>query len=241
MQTLSACLQFELGAVRCLGHVDAKQTEPGGIGLIDLYTWKTSNCLKVNIAIAELDLPVNLHPVDTSSGAQKSAEYLALNPNGKVPMIVDADAGVTLFESGAILLYLADVTGRLMPRDRPGRWAATQWLIWQMAGIGPVGGQLGHFRQDPARGDYALERFRAEYDRLLNVLEGALGRADYLAGDYSMADIAVWPWLSRYGRHGVDLTRFPNILRWYRAIAERPAVQRGFALLNAGNAIPIPA
>lgn len=208
--------------------------------MIDLYTWKTSNCQKVNIAICELGLPFVVHAIDISSGAQKSADYLAINPNGKVPAIHDRDTGVTIFESGAILLYLAEKTGKLLPPDPVGRWAAIQWTMWQMSAIGPTGGQLNHFRSDPARGSYALDRFTKEYNRLLDVLEGALGAKDYLAGSYSIADIAVWPWITRFEKMGIDLSARPSLVRWYKAIADRPGSQTGFALLNPDTTIPMP-
>lgn len=208
--------------------------------MIDLYTWKTANCQKVNIAVAELGLPIEVHPIDIATGAQKAPDYLALNPNGKVPLIVDRERGITLFESGAILLYLAEVTGRLMPASHARRWTAEQWLFWQMAGLGPASAQVIHFRTDPSRGDYARGRFESELERLLGVLEGVLAESEYLAGEYSMADIAVWPWITRYGRLGVSLEDWPALLRWYRQIATRPAAQEGFALLNDDASIPMP-
>lgn len=208
--------------------------------MIELYTWKTSNCQKVNIAICELDLPFVVHPIDISSGAQKTPDYLAINPNGKVPAIHDRETGVTVFESGAILLYLAEKAGRLLPDEPVDRWAAVQWIMWQMSAIGPIGGQLNHFRADPERGAYALDRFTKEFNRLLDVLEAALSERDYLAGSFSVADLAVWPWLTRFEKMGVDLTCRPSIIRWYSAIAGRPNVKRGFTLLNENTTIPMP-
>lgn len=208
--------------------------------MIELYTWKTSNCQKVNIAVCELGLPFVVYPIDISSGVQKAPDYLAINPNGKVPAIHDRETGITLFESGAILLYLAEKTGRLLPGDPADRWAAVQWIMWQMSAIGPVGGQLNHFRADPERGAYALDRFTKEFNRLLDVLEKQLSGSEYLAGGFSVADLAIWPWLTRFEKMGVDLSSQPAIARWYRAIASRPNVQRGFALLNENTTIPMP-
>jgi GST-like protein len=222
------------------GILNSSSAMPGHPTVIDLYTWKTANCQKVNIAVAELGLPVEVHAVDISTGAQKAAEYLALNPNGKVPLIVDRERKTTLFESGAILLYLADITGKLMPAERSQRWTAVQWVFWQMAGLGPNAAQVFHFRSDPSRGDYALRRFEDELARLVGVLETVLSKSEYLAEEYSMADIAVWPWVTRYERLGIPLEDHPVMLRWYREIAARPAVQEGFALLNSGSRIPTP-
>lgn len=208
--------------------------------MIELYTWKTSNSQKVNIAVCELGVDFTVHPIDINAGAQKTADYLAINPNGKVPAIRDLDTGITLFESGTILLYLAEKAGKLMPEKPRDRWTAVQWIMWQMSSIGPVGGQMNHFRDDPSRGAYALERFSKEFRRLLSVLDGQLARSDYLAGDYSVADISVWPWLSRFPRMGIDLNETPAVARWYTAIAERPAVRAGFQILNEDAEIPIP-
>lgn len=211
-----------------------------GTGMIDLFTWKTANSLKVNIAVSELNLPCRVHAVDLSKGDQKKPEHLARNPNGKVPVIVDAETGVTLFESGAILLYLAEKAGRLMPTDLIGRWQATQWIFWQMAGLGPIAAQAIHFLEDPARGDYAGARFSKELERLFGVLEQRLAGADYIVGNYSMADVAIWPWVSRFGRFGVNLNDYPATRRWYLSIAERPAVVAGVKLVQADAETSMP-
>ncbi|MCJ8520944.1 GST-like protein [Pseudorhizobium tarimense] len=209
--------------------------------MIDLYTWKTANCQKVNIAVCELDLEVAVHPVDINAGDQKAVQFLAINPNAKVPAIADKTAGVTLSESGAILLYLAGKTGRLVPQDEPSAWRARQWIFWQMSALGPTAGLVTHFRQDRTRGDYALTRFSAELSRQFKLLDLTLKTDGFVAGDYSMADIAIWPWIARFKRSGMDLEDFPSLLRWYREIAQRPAVNAGYRMLNASAAIPIPA
>ncbi len=195
----------------------------------------------MNIAVCELELAVEVHPVDIRQGEQHRPDYLAVNPNNKVPAIVDRSTGIRVFESGAILIYLAERTGRLMPEDTAARWEATQWIFWQMAGLGPCIGQFNHFRADEARGTYARERFRQELLRLLGVLEGQLAGRDYVAGPYSMADIAIWPAISRHERLGLDLNEYPNLLGWYLRIAERDAVQLGVEMLQPGHKPPLPA
>lgn len=207
---------------------------------IDLYTWVTANSQKVNIAVCELDLDVDLHPINIGKGEQHAPAYLKVNPNNKVPAIVDGETGIRMFESGAILMYLAERTDRLMPHDPAARWEATQWIFWQMAGLGPVAGQFNHFAADEARGTYARDRFRNELQRLIGILEGQLAGRDHVAGSYSMADIALWPGVSRYERLGLDLDEYPNLRRWYRRIAEREAVQRGFEMLQPGCKPPLP-
>lgn len=211
-----------------------------GVTMLDLYTWKTANCQKVNIAVCELGLDFALHAIDISAGIQKSEDYLTLNPNGKVPTLYDRDADVTIFESGAILLYLAEKTGKLGAPTPKDRWALLQWVMWQMSSIGPIGGQLTHFQSAPERAPYALDRFRKEFDRLMQVLDGALAGQDYLLAGYSVADISIWPWVSRFEKLGITLGQYPNVLRWYLNISARPQVQRGFALLNSNSRIPIP-
>lgn len=208
--------------------------------MIDLYTWKTANCQKVNIALCELDLPYRVHGIDISRGDQKEPAHMARNPNGKVPVIVDNDVGLSLFESGAILLYLAEKSQRLMPADTIDRWRATQWVFWQMAGLGPAGAQVIHFGGDPERGQYALQRFKTELERLFSVLDGVLAGRDFIVGDYSMADIAIWPWVSRFRRFDIDLGHYSEIRRWYLSLADRPGVIKGVKLLQPDAEIPRP-
>lgn len=208
--------------------------------MYDLYTWTTANSQKVNIAMYEFDLAFEVHPIDIGKREQFAPEFLALNPNHKVPVLHDREESRTIIESGAILLYLADREEKLLPRDTTGRWEAIQWVFWQMAGLGPTAGQLNYFSADPARGEHARARFAAERDRLLDILEHRLGESQYLVGSYSIADICIWPGISRFDRLGVDLTAYPNILRWYLAIAARPAVLAGVRLLQPDAVIPLP-
>jgi len=206
--------------------------------MIDLYTWPTPNGRKISIALEELGLPYSVHPIDIGSGAQFAPEFLAISPNNKIPAIVDRETGRSLMESGAILLYLADKTGRLLGDDR---WVTLEWLMLQMASIGPMLGQVHHFVHfNPGKAPYAEERFRAEAERLYGVLDRRLAEHEFLAGSYSIADIATWPWISRYEWQQLDLRVYPNLLRWYLAIADRPAVQRGYDVPVHVNPIPRP-
>jgi GST-like protein len=200
--------------------------------MIDLYTWGTPNGHKISIALEELELPYRAITVNIGAGDQFTTEFLAISPNNRIPAIVDLEGPdgepYPIFESGAILLYLADKTGRLMPEDTAGRYRVIQWLMFQMAGLGPMLGQLGHFsRYAPEKIPYSIERYRKESGRLLGVLDRRLGEADYLAGEYSVADIACFPWVRTVEIHGGGLDDFPNLRRWHQSIAGRPAVQRG--------------
>lgn len=209
--------------------------------MIDVYFTPTPNGHKVSILLAELGLAHRLLPMDMLAGDHLTPEFRRINPNGRLPAIVDhepADGGAPLavFESGAILLYLAEKTGRLIPADPRGRAAVQQWLMWQMASFGPMQGQAHHFiRYAPEGQTYAIERYRRETIRLLHVLDGRLADAPYLAGDYSIADIATWPWARAIRAIGLDLGPFPAVARWFGAIAERPAVVAGTDVRNAAN------
>ena len=201
--------------------------------MIDLYTWTTPNGFKISIALEELGLPYKVVPVDIGRGAQFAPEFLRISPNNKIPAIVDHEGPggrpLSLFESGAILLYLAEKTGRLLPADPARRWAATEWLFFQMASVGPMLGQAGHFRNyAPEKIPYAIDRYTSEAKRLYGVLDRRLADHDYLADEYSVADIAVFPWLRKPEVHGIDLGDYPGVARWRDAIAARPAVERGF-------------
>ena len=198
--------------------------------MIDLYTAATPNGHKISIALEELGLPYRLNVLDLTTGEQKAPAFLAINPNGRIPAIVDREADdFAVFESGAILIYLAEKTGRLMPRDAKGRSQVLQWLMFQMGGIGPMLGQAHHFlRFAPDVIPYAVERYSKEAARLYGVLETRLTDCDWLAGDeYSIADIATFPWIARHDWQGIDLGRYLAVKRWYDAIADRPAVRRG--------------
>lgn len=203
---------------------------------IELYTWTTPNGRKISIALEELGLAYNVHPVDIGRGEQHDPAFLKISPNNKIPAIVDPEGPegepVTLFESGAILLYLAEKTGRLMPETARGRIEALQWLMWQMGSLGPMAGQAHHFLRF-AKEDlpYAKARYRNETARLYRVLDRRLGEARYLAGDsYSMADIAVFPWIARHPWQEIDLADYPNVRRWFEELGNRPAVARGMAV-----------
>ncbi|MCP5200131.1 MAG: glutathione S-transferase N-terminal domain-containing protein [Gammaproteobacteria bacterium] len=210
--------------------------------MIDLYTWSTPNGRKVSIMLEELGLAYRVHPVDITQGEQFAPDFVAVSPNNKIPAIVDQDNGQTLMESGAILLYLGERHGRFLPADGVARWRTIEWLMWQMGGAGPMLGQAHHFVHfNPDKSEYARERYRGEAERLYGVLDRRLGEHAFLAGDdYSVADIATWPWIARYEWQGVDFAAYPHVLRWYRAIAARPAVQRGFVVPNEAP-IPQPA
>jgi len=200
--------------------------------VIDLYTSPTPNGYKVSITLEELGLPYEVHPIDLSSGAQKEPWFTAINPNGRIPAIVDRDnGGFAVFESGAIMLYLAEQAGALIPPDREGRSRVVQWLMFQMGGLGPMMGQANVFtRYFPEHLPSAIDRYRRESRRLLEVLDGRLADNEYLAGDYSIADIANFCWARVHEWPGVAIDGLDHLKRWMDAIAARPAVQRGLAV-----------
>ncbi len=210
--------------------------------MIDLYTWQTPNGRKASIGLEEFGLDYETHAIDIGKDEQFAPEFLEISPNNKIPAIVDRDTGTAMMESGAILLYLADKTGTLMPGDEKGRWKVTEWLMMQMGSVGPMLGQTHHFaRFNSGKAPYAEERFLNETKRIYGVLNKRLGETEYLAGeDYSIADIATWPWISRYEWHRIDWADFPDLKRWYVAIAGRPAVQRGYDVPNKVQEIPLP-
>ena len=197
--------------------------------MIDLYTASTPNGWKVSIALEELALPYTVHRIDLQAGEQKESSFLAINPNGRIPAIIDRGAeDFTVFESGAILVYLAEKAGALLPTDPKGRSRVMQWLMFQMGGIGPMMGQANvFFRYAPEKLPYAVERYQRETRRLFEVLDGQLAHHEYLAGEYSIADIATWPWVSTYEWSGVSIEGLPHVARWLDLVGKRPAVQRG--------------
>ena len=216
--------------------------------MIDLYTWTTPNGYKVSIALEELGLAYRALPVNIGRGEQFELSFLAISPNNRIPAIVDHDgpsakpggAPLALFESGAILIYLAEKAGRLLPEAPAARYTALQWLMFQMAGIGPMLGQAHHFRNyAPETIPYAVDRYTSEAKRLYGVLDKRLGEAEYLAGEYSIADIATYPWLRAPDRQGVAIGEFPNVARWRAAIEARPAVARGLAVPPAATPGPM--
>ncbi len=206
--------------------------------MFDLYTWSTPNGRKVSIALEEFGLSYTVHAVNIGKDEQFEPEFLAISPNNKIPVIVDRANNRSVMESGAILVYLADTYDRFWGEDR---YQTLEWLMLQMASVGPMLGQTHHFLKfNPGKAPYAEERYAAETKRLYGVLNKRLGDTEYLAGSYSIADMATWPWIARYEWHGIDFPSYPNLLRWYKAIAARPAVQRGFDVPAVGAEIPIP-
>ena len=204
--------------------------------MIDLYTWPTPNGHKIHIMLEETGLEYTVHPIDISAGDQFEPEFLKISPNNKMPAMRDLDGPggepYALFESGAILMYLAEKTGKFMPSEIRARYGVIQWLMFQMGGIGPLLGQAHHFRAyAPEKIPYAIDRYTNEANRLYNVLDVRLKDHEYLADDYSIADIATFPWLRSHERQGVDLEQYPNVKRWFDTIAERPAVKRGLEVL----------
>jgi GST-like protein len=200
--------------------------------VIDLYTAPTPNGWKASIMLEELELPYTVQPIDLGKLVQKEDWYLAINPNGRIPALVDRDADdLAVFESGAILVYLAEKTGKLLPGDAAGRSRAIQWLMFQMGGLGPMQGQANvFFRYAPEKIPFAIERYQRETRRLYEVVDRRLGETEFLSGDYSIADIATWPWVSIAGWAGVETEGLENLERWMAAVGDRPAVQRGRAV-----------
>ena len=204
--------------------------------MIDVYTWPTPNGHKVHIMLEECDLPYTVHGVDIGKGEQFEPQFLKISPNNRIPAIIDHDGPggrpLSLFESGAILIYLADKTDQFLPRDPAPRYEVIQWVMFQMGNVGPMLGQAHHFRQyAPEKLPYAIDRYTNEANRLYAVLDRRLAETEYLAGDYSIADIANFPWLRSPDRQGVDRADYPNVARWFDAINERPAVQRALQVL----------
>jgi GSH-dependent disulfide-bond oxidoreductase len=209
--------------------------------VIDLYTWTTPNGRKVSIMLEELGLPYTSHPIDISKDEQFKPDFLEISPNNRIPAIIDRDNGYHLMESGAIMMYLAEKTGKLMPKDIEKRYRVIEWLMWQMGGIGPMLGQVHHFvKYNKGKAPYAEERYLKEAHRLYGVLDRRLAGREYLADEYSIADIATWPWISRFEWQTIDLGQYANVKRWYLAIANRPAVQRGYHVPKKVNDIPMP-
>jgi len=202
---------------------------------IELYTWSTPNGRKVSIALEEMALPYRVHAIDIGKGHQFDPAFLKISPNNKIPAIVDSDGPdgrpISVFESGAILIHLAEKTGRFLPPGGRARTATLEWLMWQMGNFGPMLGQAHHFRRfAKEKLPYAIARYTDEARRLYGVLDRRLGAVEYLAGDYSIADMASLPWAARHPWQGVELEEYPNVKRWYDAQAERPAVRRGMEI-----------
>jgi len=209
--------------------------------VIDLYTWTTPNGRKVSIALEELGLPYTTHAIDISKDEQFQPDFLKIAPNNRIPAIVDRDNNMALMESGAILIYLADKTGKLLAKSGEARYRAIEWTMWQMGGVGPMLGQVHHFvKYNKGKAPYAEERYLKEANRLYGVLDRRLAQREFLADDYSIADIATWPWISRFEWQTIDLAQYPNVKRWYLAMANRPAVQKGYKMPKDVGEIPMP-
>jgi len=202
--------------------------------MIQLYTWGTPNGKKASIMLEEIGMPYEVHPINIGQGDQFKSEYLAINLNNKIPSIIDPDGPggkpFTLFESGAILMYLGEKSGKLWPADLRQRYTVIQWLMFQMGGVGPMFGQANYFYRLEEKIPFAIERFHKEALRLYGVLEKALGKNEFLSGEYSIADIATYPWVWRHEIHHVRLEDFPSVKRWYDSISDRPAVKRGMEI-----------
>ena len=204
--------------------------------MIDLYSWPTPNGHKIHIMLEECGLPYRVHAVDIGAGDQFKPEFLRISPNNKIPAIVDSEGPdgkpISMFESGAILIYLAGKTGKFLPSAVRGKYKALEWLMFQMGGVGPMFGQAHHFRiYAPEKIEYAINRYTNEAKRLYGVLDKRLSEVPFLAGEYGIADIATFPWTRSHERQGVDLADYPNVKRWFDTIAARPAVQRGVQVL----------
>ncbi len=212
--------------------------------MIDLYTWTTPNGRKVSIMLEELGVPYTAHAVDITKDEQFAPDFLKIAPNNRIPAIVDRDTGIQMMETGAIMLYLAEKHGRFLPEGDE-KWRAIEWLMWQMGGVGPMLGQVHHFvKYNRGKSEYAEERYSKEARRLYGVLDRRLEGRDFIAGqgrgEYSIADMATWPWISRFEWQEIDLGEFPNVRDWYIRIAERPAVQRGYQVPKYVTDIPMP-
>jgi GST-like protein len=209
--------------------------------MIDLYTWTSPNGRKISIALEELGLPYEVHPVNISKGEQFSKEFTVISPNQKIPAIVDRETGIQLMESGAILLYLADKTGCLLPVEKHKYWETIEWLMWQKGGLGPTLGHALHYLKfNRGKSLYSEDRHEKETHRLYGVLNRRLSGREFIVGDeYTIADIASWPWVARHEFQTVDLADYPNVLAWYLRIAARPAVQAGWAVPTPDE-VPMP-
>ena len=209
--------------------------------MIDLYTWTTPNGRKASIMLEEVGLPYTAHAVDIGKDEQFKPEFLKISPNNRIPAIVDSDTGYHLMESGAILMYPAEKTGKLMPKDLDKRYRVIEWVMWQMGGPGPMLGQVHHFvKFNKGKAPYAEERYLKEAHRLYGVLDRRLAGREFVADEYSIADIAIWPWISRFEWQTIDMNQYANVKRWYETIAKRPAVQRGYDVPKKVGDIPMP-
>ena len=210
--------------------------------MIDFYTWSTPNGRKVSIMLEECKLDYNLMPINIIKDEQFEEKFLNISPNNKIPAIYDHETNISMMESGSILLYLSEKTGVFFPKNDSDRWKRDEWLMFQMASLGPMLGQVHHFiKFNAGKSAYAEERYYNEAMRIYGVLDKRLGESQFVAGkDYGIVDISIWPWISRYEWQNIDLNKFSNILRWYKEIASREAVIKGYDVPNTGAEIPIP-
>ena len=210
--------------------------------MIDLYTWFTPNGRKVSLMLEECELEYTTHAINIAKDEQFTPEFLKISPNNKIPAIVDNDKGKSLMESGAIMMYLADKTGKFWPTDPENKWSTVEWLMFQMGGVGPMFGQCHHFtKYNPGKAPYAQDRYHDETKRLYGVMNERLSKTGFLACDeYTIADMAVWPWIARFDWQSVDLNEFPNVRRWYLEILDRPATRRGWNVPENEQEIPMP-
>ncbi len=207
--------------------------------MIDLYTWTTPNGRKVSILLEELGVDYEVHSINIGQGDQNAPDFLKISPNNKIPAIVDTDNGVTLMESGAIMWYLAEKYGKFLPAGPLDKAKVMEWLMWQMGGLGPMAGQAHHFLHfNPGKAEYAEERYRAEVKRLYGVLNTQLEGKDYICGEYTIADMACWPWVSRFEWQEIDLADYPNVRAWYQRLLAREAVQKGYHVPKVMGEIP---
>ena len=209
--------------------------------MYELYTWGTPNGRKVSIALEELALDYKVKAINITKDEQFAPDFLAISPNNKIPALVDTKANFALMESGAILIYLADKVGKLLPPSGEGRYQVLQWLMMQMGSVGPMLGQTHHFvKFNKGKSTYAEERYSSETNRIYGVLDNQLSTSQFLTKSFSIADIATWPWISRFEWQEIDFSKYPNLLRWYLEIADRPATQRGYDVPQTGAEIPRP-
>ena len=209
--------------------------------MIDLYSWTTPNGRKVSIMLEECGLEYTSHIINIMNGDQFGEDFLKIAPNNRIPAIVDQDTGVAMMESGAILMYLAEKTDRFLPKDAARRWQAIEWLMWQMGGLGPMAGQTHHFlKYNKGKSKYAEARYKSDTKRLYGVLDKRLTDHEYIADEYSIADMAAWPWVSRYEWQEIDLNEYPAVKKWYTTIAAREAVQKGYHVPKFTTDIPMP-
>ena len=211
--------------------------------MIDLYTWHTPNGRKVSIMLEEIEMPYEVHSINIAKDEQFQPHFLKVSPNNRIPAIVDRDNNYSLFESGAILLYLAEKSGKLINTDnRDDYYRTLEWLMWQMGGVGPMFGQVHHFvKYNKGKSEYSETRYSKEARRLYSVMDKKLSKSQYIAGnDYSISDISIWPWTARFDWQEIDLNEFPNVTRWYKEISSRPAVQKGWLVPENDQVIPQP-